>query len=158
MKILFVCDGNIFRSTMAEALFNRIIEDGGCNDEDVKVSSAGIIAIDGNPASPYAVFAMRKRGISLEGFRARRLSSELVWSTDLILTMEEKQRHYILELVPEAVGKTYTLGAFCGKGNEIHDLGEGGFDAVERIVQEIEDCIKMSLPKIMEMMRKANGC
>jgi protein-tyrosine-phosphatase len=154
MEILFVCEGNIFRSTMAEALFNRIIDDAG-HSKDMHASSAGIIAVDGSPASPYAVFVMGKRGISLESFRARRLTPELVQKADLILTMEEKHRRYVLELVPEAVGKTYTLKAFCGREGEIYDLGGGGFDGAEKIAQEIEDCIEASLPRIIEIMGKA---
>jgi protein-tyrosine-phosphatase len=154
MEILFVCEGNIFRSTMAEALFNRIIDDAGYSKE-IRASSAGTIAVDGSPASPYAVFVMGKRGISLESFRARRLTPELVQRADLILTMEEKHRRYVLELVPEAVGKTHTLKTFCAQEGEIYDLRGGGFEGAEKIAQEIEDCIKASLPRIIDRVGKA---
>lgn len=133
---------------MAEALFKGVVEKEGLSNKDIEVSSAGIIANDGDPPSPYAIFAMKKIGINLESFHSKRLTPELIAKADLILTMEGRQRHYILELVPEAVGKTYTLKAFCGQEGEIYDLKEGGFEGAEKIAREIEGCVKIVLRKI----------
>jgi protein-tyrosine-phosphatase len=153
MEILFVCEGNTFRSAMAEVLFNKIVRDAGY-DKYVRALSAGVAAVEGSPPSPYAIYAMKKRGISLEGFHSRRLTPELIRRVDLILTMEEKHRRYVLELAPEASSKTFTLKAFCGQDGEIYDLRGGGFEGAERIAQEIENCIKIILPKIIELVEK----
>ncbi|MGQ9691502.1 MAG: arsenate reductase/protein-tyrosine-phosphatase family protein [Thermoproteota archaeon] len=157
MNILFVCDGNIFRSLMAEALFKMVIEKEGLSNKDIGVSSAGIIATDGDPPSPYAIFAMKKMGIDLGGFRSKQLTPELIAKADLILTMEERQRRYVLEFAPEAVGKTYTLKAFYGQKGEIYDLKGGGFEGAEKIAREIEECIKTVLSKILKLDEERRG-
>jgi len=71
MKIVFVCTGNICRSPMAEHLFRYRLKEAGV-EEPPAVTSAGVAAVPGRPASPPAVQVLREAGIdTLEAHRAR---------------------------------------------------------------------------------------
>ena len=54
----------------------------------IKVISAGTHAINGYPATEYAIEAAARHGIDIRFHRSRQLSEEVVKDADLILTME----------------------------------------------------------------------
>ena len=54
----------------------------------VRVSSAGINALQGYPAQEHAVETMAQIGVDIRGHRARQLTREMARSATLILTME----------------------------------------------------------------------
>ncbi|NLD58550.1 MAG: low molecular weight phosphatase family protein [Clostridiales bacterium] len=66
-KIVCVCTGNTCRSPMAAAFLKRALP-------DREVSSAGLHASPGQPATPEAVQVMRERGIDISGHRSRPFS------------------------------------------------------------------------------------
>lgn len=94
MKILFVCTGNTCRSPMAEGLFRAMLRRQG--RKDVIVGSAGLSAIEGQPASENAVLACRELGVDLSGHRARRVSGAFLNAWDLFFPMSGTHA-YILE-------------------------------------------------------------
>jgi len=108
---------------MAEGLAIQAIRDRYPVTADlVPVSSAGVAALDGNPAVPEAVAAMRRVGIDITGHRARRLTSPIVAGSDCVLAMEEGQRRAITSLAP---------GVFEGRVFLLMKLGE----AAERVLE-----------------------
>jgi protein-tyrosine-phosphatase len=84
-NLLFVCTGNTCRSPMAEGIARALLEQRGWRH--VAVSSAGIAAAVGAPASVEAVRVAAARGMDLGDHRARQLSRELVGWADLVLGM-----------------------------------------------------------------------
>jgi protein-tyrosine-phosphatase len=97
-RIMFVCFGNICRSPMAEGLAAKLAEQEHRDQASlVEFSSAGIGAQNGNPPTPEAVQAMARRGIDIAAHRARRATPDVVEAAGLVLTMEERQRQWLLD-------------------------------------------------------------
>lgn len=112
--ILFVCTGNTCRSSMAEALFRRMLEDAGEALKGIRVISAGTAALKGQRASNNATQVMREWHIDLGHHQARPLTKELIKEADLIFTMTRNHKQQVLNLDPTAEQKTYTLKEYAG--------------------------------------------
>jgi protein-tyrosine phosphatase len=108
-NVLFVCIGNICRSPMAEGLFKQAFP-------EKAVCSAGIHAMVGEPADPFAAQLMQECGIDISEHRAQSLAGWMVNEADLILTMDGEQKRFIERKFATAKGKVWRLG------------GHGGFD------------------------------
>jgi low molecular weight protein-tyrosine phosphatase len=107
-SILVVCTGNICRSPMAEGfLRDALIRRFG--DLAPDVSSAGTIGWTGSPASPESVVAAGERGSDIESHQARELQPPMIEGADLVLCMAGEHRAAVVEVVPEAEARTFTL-------------------------------------------------
>jgi protein-tyrosine phosphatase len=79
---------------------------------DKSVRSAGISAIVGHPAQPFAVEVMREKFIDISAHRGQRLAAWMVSAADLILTMDTSQKRYIETTYFTSRGKVFRLGGF----------------------------------------------
>ncbi|AKL93722.1 protein-tyrosine-phosphatase YwlE [Clostridium aceticum] len=131
--ILFVCTGNTCRSSMAEALLKDLLEKYGL--ENVRVLSAGTAAVKGDRASRASVEIMRERDLCLQEHRARPLTKALIEEADLILTMTANHKKTVLDMLPEAREKVYTLKEYVNGGEKMEDV----LDAINRVYQKIEE-------------------
>jgi protein-tyrosine phosphatase len=73
------------------------------------VSSAGTICAAGIPASDGSIEMAAQRGLSLEGHRSRRLTADLVRSTDLVLGMSREHVREAAVAAPDCFGRVFTL-------------------------------------------------
>lgn len=96
---------------MAEAMLQDALGD----DSNITVTSAGLGALAGFPASEHSVALMEERGLDISGHRARQLTPELIAEADLILVMETGHKRAIDGLDPKVRGKVHRLG-------EWHDI------------------------------------
>ena len=134
--VLFVCTGNICRSPMAEALFRHRIGE----DSDWNATSAGTYAPNGSPASNHAISALRELDIDLTSHRSKPLTPELVGSADLIVTMTEAHRFYILDLFPEVGNRVFLINSF-GTSKVPADVSDpygGSLQTYKKIRDEID--------------------
>ncbi|MCR6477490.1 low molecular weight phosphotyrosine protein phosphatase [Variovorax sp. ZS18.2.2] len=129
-SVLIVCIGNICRSPMGEALIAAALP-------SLKVSSAGIGALVGQPADALARKLMAERGLNIESHRARQLTNLMCQEADLILAMDEEQRLHINQRHPLTRGKLFRLGEVARV--DIPDPYRLGQPAFERALKLIDD-------------------
>jgi len=97
MKVLFVCSGNAYRSPVAEALLKKF-------KPEVDVDSAGT-----DPAIPISELAKtyltRENAVKYLKRAPEGLDVKNLAEYDLIIAMEPKHRHIILNMCPECGDK-----------------------------------------------------
>jgi protein-tyrosine-phosphatase len=64
---------------------------------------------------------MRESGLDLSRHRAQQLSPPMVETADLVLVMEEYHRQRVVDLVPDAVGRTRLLLSYVGRDGKVED-------------------------------------
>ncbi|MHC4292962.1 MAG: L-threonylcarbamoyladenylate synthase [Planctomycetota bacterium] len=115
IQILFVCTGNTCRSPMAEGMFKKYLaEKIDCGVDELekmgyKVLSAGIMNLDGAPASSESLKACATKGIDLSLHRSRRLTLELIEQSDFIYGLSLEHCSRIASISPEAGEKCKLL-------------------------------------------------
>nr|WP_243890750.1 low molecular weight phosphatase family protein [Cellulomonas dongxiuzhuiae] len=103
-QILAVCTGNICRSPAVERLLAARLA-----GTDVQVSSAGTRAVVGHAVSAPMIPLVAAAGAETDGFAARQLTADLIREADLVIALTRTHRSEIVELVPGAVRRTFTL-------------------------------------------------
>ena len=139
-SILFVCMGNICRSPTAEGVFRHHAERAGMLERLV-IDSAGTHAYHvGEPADRRARAAAERRGMSLEGIRARRVCLEDFERFDYIIAMDEDNLARLHDESPEE--HRHKLRLFLefmdGLETEVPDPYYGGAAGFERVLDLVE--------------------
>ncbi|HSG27570.1 MAG TPA: low molecular weight protein arginine phosphatase [Candidatus Krumholzibacterium sp.] len=150
IRILFVCTGNTCRSPMAEGLLrDRLPED---MKGKVEVTSAGIFASRGAPATESAVEALSETGVDIRGHRSTQVSSGLVAKADLIVAMTEAHAAHIISAWPDAHDRLIVLGAL-DRGRDDPDIRDpiGGGSTIYRDARdEIDGLVEKLVGYISE--------
>ena len=107
LRVLAVCTGNISRSPAVEHLLRAGL--GG----SAVVRSAGVRAVVGAPVDPPVAAWLAAAGVGVDGFAARQLAPAMVAEADLVLALTRDHRSRVVDLVPAAVRRTYTLREFA---------------------------------------------
>ncbi|MGW0823605.1 arsenate reductase/protein-tyrosine-phosphatase family protein [Streptomyces sp. NPDC002845] len=110
-RVLVVCTGNVYRSPLAECLLRqRLVE----ARQAIRLSSAGTRALPGTPMSATVASFILERGADPSGVGSRRLTKELVESSDLVLGAATEHREAAVRLSPvQTLSRAFTLFEFA---------------------------------------------
>ena len=129
---------------MAEHLFKQILaRSPNPNAKEIAVTSASTGMYDGAPASRKTIEVMRRRGIDLAGLRAKHITPELIDWADLILAMDRRNKKAIINVLPEAAAKTFTLKEYAGDYDDpdVEDPVGQPIEQYEKCANEIEEAL-----------------
>ena len=132
-RILVVCIGNICRSPTVEYLLRHRL-----GERPIRVSSAGLGALEGRPIDPLAGTLLSEHGIDASAHRARQLEDQHVIDADLILAMQREHLSTMAKRWPHAVGRTFLLGKWQND-REVPDpyrQQRPAFEHVYRLIDE----------------------
>ena len=140
LKILFICHGNICRSTMSQFVFQHMVNNLGLKDQFYIDSMATSTEELGNGPHYGTVRKMNEVGIPVLPHRAKQISWSDYDKFDYIIGMDTwnmKNLNRMLKGDPD--GKVYKLLTFAGSGRDIADPWyTGNFD--ETYDDVVEGC------------------
>ena len=150
IKILFVCHGNICRSTMAESICMHIIKERGLM-EKFSIDSAATHSDEiGNPPHWGTRDKLKAKGIPLVPHRARLMTRDDGEKFDLLIGMDEANRKNMKRIVGEKnAGKVKLLLDYTARPRPIADPWyTGDFEETYRDVTAGLNALLYELEKI----------
>lgn len=131
IKILFVCHGNICRSTMAQSVMAHIVEQEGLAPFFYIDSAATSREEIGNPPHHGTVNRLRQAGIPVIPHRARQMTKADYEEYDYLIGMDSANIRNMTRIAGgDPQGKIYKLLSFAGSGRDVADPWyTGDFDA-----------------------------
>ena len=138
IKVLFICHGNICRSTMAESVMTHLIKENNLQST-ISVDSAATSTEEiGNPPHHGTVRKLKEVGIPVVPHRARQMKKQDYAEYDYLIGMDDWNIRNMIRIAggdPEH--KIRKLLEFAGSTRDIADPWyTGNFDATYADVRE----------------------
>jgi L-threonylcarbamoyladenylate synthase len=150
--ILFVCTGNTCRSPMAMLIAQGLLERQSAQRPDpgrvpVRVTSAGVAAVDGGPYTPETLAAVEALGLPTSRGQSRSLTRELIREADAVFAMTASHRSAVLRLDPEAAPRVHLLDP---QGHDIDDPIGGPQSLYSSLAARMRTMIERRLQALAE--------
>ena len=121
-KILFVCHGNICRSTMAEFVMKDLVRKAGLEQEFEIDSKACRTDELGSDTYPGTKRALKEHGVPFTPRQARQITRADYDAWDFIVYMDEENRRDLTRLTrSDPQGKCSFLLSWAGLSREVAD-------------------------------------
>lgn len=154
-SFLFVCFGNLMRSPMAEAMFRKAVAAAQLNE--IRAASAGLHAVPGTEAHPWALTAAQELNLPLTAHRAQSVTREMVADADVIFAMDFQNKAELLAEYPESKGKAVMLSSYANgpqRGREIADPYFGDLPATRECYSILQSCIENLVEALVQKERQ----
>lgn len=137
-RILFICLGNICRSTMAEFVMKDLVRKNGLENQFHIESAATSDDEIGNPVYPQTRAKLAEHGITCEGKTARMMTAADYDAFDLLIGMEASNIRNMQRICGgDPAGKMHLLLDYTDRQGDISDPWYSrDFDSTWRDVDE----------------------
>lgn len=138
IKVLFICHGNICRSTMCESVMAYLVKEAGLEDVIYVNSAATSREEIGNGPHYGTVSKLRQVGIPVVPHRAVQMTRADYEAYDYLIGMDTANIRNMTRIADgDPDGKIYKLLTFAGSGRDIADPWyTGNFDETYSDVME----------------------
>lgn len=138
IKVLFICHGNICRSTMAQFVFQDMVNQRGLQNDFYIDSAATSRDEIGNGPHYGTVRKLREVGVPVLDHRARQMTRRDYDKYDYLIGMDSANIRNMNRITGgDSDGKIFKLLEFAGKNRDIADPWyTGNFDQTYEDVKE----------------------
>lgn len=135
-KVLFVCHGNICRSTMAESLFTHLVRERGLESE-FEIASAGTSSEElGNGVHYGTCDKLRQKGVAIVPHKAVQIRKSDLRYYDHIIAMDEANVRNIERIFGVKSPKVAKILSFARLSADVADPWySGDFEATFRDIK-----------------------
>lgn len=144
-KILFICEDNTATSLMAEMICKSMV-----TDQDVTITSRGMVVLFPEPVNPKAQVVLINHGLELEEQTAKMLDSGDLDEQTLVLTMTINQKERIVRDF-DFRGGVYTMYGFIDEEMDMVDPYGGTVVEYEECFATMSRVIKKIVIKLKRM-------
>jgi protein-tyrosine phosphatase len=152
IHVLFVCLGNVCRSPMAEAVFQRVVNNAGLSDQ-FSVDSAGTSSYHvGERVHPGTRRVLAHHGITYEGQARQVQPADVAVPNGYVVAMDQENVAELQQRFGDEL-KVVRLLDFAGH-TEVHDVPDPYYsDNFEYVYRLVEDGCRGLLAHIRQEQR-----